>query len=151
MRHYTGALLQGKIGPLALRDTLQLFRSDLSVHGGDTVYYDAITDMLVPAHGWFFTNDADAIVIVSPHLYLGLRHSLAQAFGLDISPQHRLGPLVVWRLFEAAAGTHPRFDGPSIVVLLQWQLWHPYRVGQEIAQALPLMALGFAFNGDLLP
>lgn len=82
---------------------------------------------------------------------LGLRHTFSDAIdGFDGDggrAHHRLGPLFAWQFAQEPPGR--RFNQPTLFVLAQWWLQHPYRTGEEQSAALPLIGLGFAFNGDL--
>ena len=42
------------------------------------------------------------------------------------------------------------FNKPTVFVLLQWWLKHPYRTGVDVAQAIPFFAVGFSFNQDFV-
>jgi len=155
--------LQVRFGPLAVRDTLSLFRPDLGLRAGDPVYYDGTHDFLLPNRGWLMTNDADVLWLRAggvAGLVLGLRHTLVSAAyrsadfaagesPVDINgPMHRLGPLAAYTLHERGGGW---FNAPTIAVLTQWYLKHRYRAGQERSAIIPSVALAFGFFGDLLP
>src|SRR5690606_18953870 len=72
------ALLQGKVGPVALRAQLNVFRVDLGI--SEPYWYDPMPDMLVPAHGFYLTSDTDLLYVSKFGLYAGVRYSLAHAF-----------------------------------------------------------------------
>jgi hypothetical protein len=61
---------------------------------------------------------------------------------------HRLGPMFAYAIRNKVPGT--RFNQPTVFAVTQWWLRHPYRTGEEQPAAFPLIALGFAFNGDLV-
>ena len=76
---------------------------------------------------------------------------------------HRFGPVVAYNLRESG---HARFNAPTVFVAVQWWLQHRYRTGDRTAQeallgnravpqdftsgAMPYIAIGFSFRGDLL-
>jgi hypothetical protein len=146
-----GATVRAKVGPIAVRNTGQAVHMDLALDGG-THFYDQLSDRLVPDGGWVVLNDADVLYVAGP-LRLGARHSFTDT--LDGSgdttdaalANHRLGPLFAWQFSDKKPGA--RFNQPTFFAIAQWWLQHPYRTGAEQPQALPLIALGLSFNGDL--
>ena len=146
-----GGTLRAAVGPIAVRSTLTLMRFDLDLPDGDTRFYDQLTDRLAPDGGWMATNDADVLALVGP-ARIGLRHSYSNEFGsgnaVDSAlSNHRVGPLLAYQFHDKKPGT--RFNQPTAFLIAQWWVKHPYRAGQEQPQGLPLIAAGFAFNGDL--
>jgi hypothetical protein len=143
-----GATARAKVGPIAIRNTAQVVHMDLALNSG-THFYDQLSDRLVRDGGWFAINDAD-VLYVSGKLRLGARHTFTD--GLDggstegEQAQHRVGPLFAWQFDDKAPGA--RFNQPTLFVVTQWWAQHPYRTGNEQSQGLPLIAVGFAFNGD---
>lgn len=150
-----GATLRAKVGPVALRSTAQVSRIDLSLGDEEgAFFYDQYWDRLARDGGWAILDDTD-LLYVDGKLRLGLRHTWSDDLDApDVRPEdtpgalahHRLGPLFAWQFRDDPPGA--RFNQPTLFVLTQWWLQHPYRTGQEQAQALPLIAAGFAFNGD---
>lgn len=147
-----GGTLQAAVGPVAVRSTLSLTRFDLDLPEGDTYFYDQFYDRLAPNRGWMALNDADVLVLL-PKARIGLRHTFTDELGPNSGTDsgmatHRVGPLFAWQFHDRGPGA--RFDQPTFFALAQWWLQHPYRTGEEQPQGLPLIALGFAFRGDLL-
>lgn len=144
------AVLQGMIGPIAIRDTVRGLRMDADLHDGDSVFYDPVHDTLVRDGGWVVNNDVDVIGIIGP-AKIGVRWTYTDAL-LDAGPaaasMHRVGPLVAFTFLERPGSP---FDQPTVFVTAQWWLQHPYRTGLTERQAIPMVALGFAFHGDLIP
>jgi hypothetical protein len=75
----------------------------------------------------------------------------------------RIGPLIAYNFKESY---HARFNAPTVFVAVQWWLQHRYRTGDRTAaesllgnnsvvndftgSAIPYLAIGFSFRGDLL-
>lgn len=153
------AELRAKVGPVVVRSKLQGIYSHFALPHSNPVWYDPFYDLLTPAKGWTLLNDADVLVMLfDKRLILGVRHNLTHAFypdkaigpnGRDTAdtPTQRLGPLVAYRIFDDPGSAWNR---PTVVLLVNWYLQHPSRTGQDVNQAIPYMAIGFAFDGDLL-
>ncbi len=153
------AEVRAKLGPLVVRDRLNMMLSHFELESGHRVWYDPSFDLLTPDQGWSLTNDADLLLfLLNKRLIVGVRHNTSHAFypdgalgkgGVqDNTPLQRLGPLVAWRFFDEPGAIWNR---PTLVLLVNWYLEHPNRTGRDTSQALPYMAFGFAFSGDLLP
>ena len=123
-------------------------RMDVDLKNG-THFYDQLSDRLVLDGGWIVLNDADLLYVSGP-LRLGARHTFTDGLegGTDDGDlaQHRVGPLFAWQFNDKDPGA--RYNQPTLFVLTQWWAQHPYRAGNEQPQELPLIAVGFAFNGD---
>jgi hypothetical protein len=152
------AELRARLGPVILRNRFKAGYLEVDLKGDDTVYYDQFADVMLPGQGWFFTNDFDLLFQVNDHLILGMRHAFMtvaypdSAFPgdtreTDSVPTHRLGPLIAYTFFDKPGEA---FNRPTILLLANWYLDHRYRTGQTSSQALPYIALGFAFSGDLI-
>ncbi|MDB4968342.1 MAG: hypothetical protein JWN44_4031 [Myxococcales bacterium] len=165
-------LLQAKIGPIAIRNKLSLEYWYMSVHSGDTVFYDATLDTLVPANGWVLANDLDVLYINAKYRFVaGVRYSVVKPLfaqsdfragedrSKDDNDHQRIGPLLAYTFFD-----HPgfgRFNKPTVLLIANWYLDHRYRTGREDIALLPSLyargggipyiVLGFAFQSDLLP
>lgn len=145
-------LLQAKVGPIAVRTKATLFHNEYDVTEGDTVFYDPFTDIMLPASGWAFTNDLDALYL-RERLVAGLRYTTVQTFlpGVETAddpngPIHRIGPLVVYTVHEGSGA----LESIKVLGLFQWHLTHRYRAGQEVTRALPYLGVGAIFAGRLL-
>lgn len=148
-----GGTLQAKAGPIAIRSTAQASRFDIDIDD-DVVFYDQYWDRLAPNKGLMLLNDLD-VLYVRGDLRLGSRYTTTlnltdRVEGADGSlTHHRVGPLIAYQL-----GTKPHgsaFNRPTVFALAQWWVQHPYRTGEEQPAGLPLIAAGFAFDGDLIP
>ncbi|MFT5429880.1 MAG: hypothetical protein ACI9OJ_000553 [Myxococcota bacterium] len=154
------AELRGRVGPVVVRNKLVAMYGQMDMRAGDTVWYDPYFDILSPKEGWVLINDADVLVfLLNDKLIVGVRHNVThaifpdEAFGAngprDIAstPTQRLGPLIAYRFFDEPGAA---FNRPTAVLLVNWYLVHPHRTGADVSQAVPYVALGFAFSGDLL-
>ncbi|MBS2022023.1 MAG: hypothetical protein JST92_06405 [Deltaproteobacteria bacterium] len=155
-----GADVQFKVGPIAVRNAFQLARIRFPLPAGDRVFYDPYNDVVLGSPGTLLLNDLDVLYLSDHGLTVGLQWSWQDARltaaqfapGEDTtdpnSPTHRIGPLVAYKLF-----THPGqwLTSPTVFLLAQTWLKHRYRTGAETSQAVPFVALGIAFWGDLLP
>ena len=156
------ALLQAKVGPIAVRDNLVFYWANMRLRNGDRVWYDQFMDVAFPAKGWGLTNDADLIYLFPDSgLKLGVRHSMIHVFydeddflpGEPVtkrvnSPHHRVGPAILYTFYDVPS---QRFNKPTFVLLTQWFFQHRFRVGQDVHPAIPQITLAFTFQGDLLP
>jgi hypothetical protein len=149
------AVAVGKVGPIVIRDDLQVYAGDFRLREGDQLYYDQRTDLLVPNGGFQLTNDTDVLYMTDFGLIAGIRTSIAHAFvpddmlgpsGENPAPIVRVGPAASYTFFDDPGAS---FNKPAILVLTQWWLKHPWRTGQDVSQALPMIILGFRFEGEL--
>lgn len=144
--------IQAKAGPIAVRSVTQYTTLNLTLPGNDAYFYDQYWDRLAPNKRWMVLNDLDAL-FVKDDIRLGARYTFSHNLtGGDPTTDggmahHRLGPLFAWQVSDKPAGS--KFNQATVFVLAQFWLQHPYRTGEEQPQALPLIAAGFAFNGDL--
>jgi hypothetical protein len=152
-----GANLQFKIQSILLRSQARLIRADMN--STDGIYYDQFYDIGMPNRGWTLTNDLDVLWQgLSNRLVAGARYTASFPFytSANVRPgeelpdnsTHRVGPFVGYT-FKSEDGA--RFNTPTLFVLVQWFLKHPYRTGQDTPRGLPLIGLGFQFTGDFLP
>ncbi|HET6583771.1 MAG TPA: hypothetical protein VFG69_09990 [Nannocystaceae bacterium] len=178
--HYLtfSALLQGKVGRVAVRDNVKFYWADMGLARDpitkrqDTVYYDQTLDILHPDRGWVVTNDADVIYLFDFGLRLGARYTLTHAFYRDSmylagestknpnSPTHRVGPAILysppkWHI-KAAKRTkvsRKRWYNPTAFLLVQWWAQHRWRTDadRDVSAAVPYVVLGFSFEGDFFP
>ncbi len=152
---YVAALLQAKVGPVAVRNNLRFSKFNVDLPDGDTVYYEQTWDILVPGDGWIFTNDADVLFLTDFGLVAGVRYNVTNALYDDFpnsednenGPIHRLGPLISYGVYSNPGGS---VDSFSVFTLVNWHLSHRYRTGEKVSQAVPYFALGIKTTGDLL-
>lgn len=144
-------LLQGKFGPAALRNKTSATYWNLDLNPGERTFYDQYLDLLHADEGWSIVNDLDVMYLSDFGFIFGARYTVAKAFHEpDVGPGaqavHRVGPLVAYRFHE---DEYSSFSQPTLILLTQWFVEHPYRTGQRVTQALPYIALAFSFNADL--
>ncbi len=153
------ALLQAKVGSIAVRSNIRSVTYDVDLRGGNQkAFYDATTDTLAPTQGTILNVDTDLLYVSGGPLTAGLRHTYVNSFFDDSdfaegepttnpnTPIHRLGILMAYKL-NNTKGT--LYNEPTIILISQWHLKHRYRAGQEFPQAAPFTVIGFSFNGDL--
>jgi hypothetical protein len=143
-------LLQLKAGPVALRSNARLFNFNLNVRNSEPVFYEPVLDVALPNGGWGLTNDTDLLFVGIPRFAIGARYSGSGGFFRptdgDLShpnarPQHRVGPFLAYTFSEDDRNL---INTPTLVLLSQWFLQHPYRTATP---ALPWLAVGFQFRG----
>ena len=143
-----------RFGPIVVRDTFKVTRADVVLHPGDTVFYEQLTDLLTPNRRLTLTNDLD-VLWQTPltGFFAGVRYAAGAPLygpdnGLGDTATHRLGPIFAWRIFDHDGA---RFNQPTVAMVINWYLKHPYRTGQETPTAIPYFALAFQTSGDFLP
>lgn len=156
-----GGLFQAQVGPIATRIQYEAIRISLDLRNDDRVFYDGYIDLPFPNDGWGSRLDADLIWLHKSGFKLGVRYTTNQAFYRDhhfragedrgdptIAANHRVGPAFLYTFFE---GKNPRgvTQDPTLALLVQWWLQHPYRAGQRQHQAYPYMLLAFLQHGDI--
>jgi hypothetical protein len=152
---YLRALLQAKVGPVAIRNTLRFNRFNVDLPEGDTVYYEQTWDILVPGNGWMFTNDAELLYLTNFGLVAGIRYNVTNAFYDEFpnsdenenGPIHRVGPLISYALMNDPGSS---FETLSLFTLINWHVTHRYRAGQLVNQAIPYFAIGVKMTGQIL-
>jgi len=151
-----GAIAQIKLGPVAIRNNLRVIRGDYDLRGGDSYYYDPIYDTLSEDGGWMLTDDLDLLYQHQTTWTAGIRYTITAPFysgdvsgtpADDNGPFDRLGFVVAYTHFQEYK---QRFNGPTVLLLMQWYLRHRWRTGEDVSQALPQIVLGFDFRGDLM-
>ena len=153
------ALLQAKVGPVAVRSSTRLIRTDANLIAGDRTYYHTLYDIMAPAHGWLVANDSDALFVGRKRLAIGARYSMVHALYDDDdfaqgkprstsnTPIHRLGPFAAYTFYD---DPNAAINTPTLVVLSQWWLKHRYRTGADVSQAMPFVVVAFSMTSDLL-
>jgi hypothetical protein len=152
--------LQVKLGPFALRDKFAAEYWRMNLHAGDTVFYDATLDTLVPGNGWVIANDLDALYVTKFGLTAGARYTVVHPFyrpsfylpgedsTINQNGHQRLGALIAYTFYDRGFTS---FNKPSLLVICSWYLQHHYRAGgSDNAQSIPYVVVGFAFQSDLL-
>ena len=153
-----GATLQAKVGDFAVRTITRLNYFRASTHNGDPVFYDPRADLLTPARGWTLEEDAVATWSASKRLILGLdlvyEHALYPSSVFqpgeprdNPNSQLRLGPLAVFSPYSHKPGA--LFDAPAFFLLVSYYLEHRWRSGDRVSAAVPYLAAGMSFAGDL--
>ena len=162
-----GSDFQIKVGPIALRNFLQVSWADHDLRAGDRVFYDVVYDLLAPDGGWVLNGDLDLLYIGAlsdgAAIIAGTRWTFARSFLSDVHSMsgensvassdmmtHRLGPLVAYRFFTKPEGTS-QFNKPTVIVVANWWLRHRYRTGDDVSQSIPYFVVAFSFMSDLLP
>jgi hypothetical protein len=159
--------LQGKIGPIVVRDRLTYEYFSMNLRPGDTTYYEPALDTLAPGKGTVISNDLDVFFLHDlpsggffshGRIAAGARYTLFEPMfdqrdfrpGDDRTREHnevhRIGPLVAFSLFDDGA---TKFHEPTIVALVQWYAAHRNRTGRDERQAVPYIVLAFIFQSDL--
>ena len=152
------ALLQLKVGPIAVRSNLRAFYYTMRLRAGDRVWYDSILDVMSPNHGWVLTKDTDLLYVTNFGLAAGVRYTMTHSFfGAEHyepgetpqpvlnSPTHRLGPFIAYTFFDR--GERAAVNAPTLVLIVQWYMRHRYRAGQVSSAGLPQLALAFTVKG----
>ncbi|MBL8946176.1 MAG: hypothetical protein JNK45_23630 [Myxococcales bacterium] len=154
------AMLQFKYKRVALRTATRGHWSRMRLRDGDRVYYDAALDLLVPNDGWSIINETDLLYMFDRGLRLVVRHSVSHAFyrrrdflpaepvSQPNGPTSRLGPAVTYTFFDRPGA---RFNRPTVFLLSQWWLRHRFRTGEQSSAGIPYLAVGFSFEGDIVP
>jgi hypothetical protein len=157
-----GADFVVKLGPIAVRDFARLTTARLNLRGLDIAYYDLQDDVLAPNGGVAFFNDTDVLYVSDFGLTAGVRFNVSHPFydvshyGGDVDaarenlngPMTRVGPVIAYTFFSEDGAM---FNNPTVLLIANWWLTHRFRTGADSPQAFPYIAVGFAFNGDLLP
>jgi len=145
-------LVQAKLGPVAVRNTFVGRHFNIRSDDAQVAFYDQTTDLLAPTLGWVWTDDVDLLALLPRGLTAGARWTTAQALhgttGQASETISRVGPLVALTFFQRPGAA---FNVPTVLLISQWNVKHPYRAGEVSSAALPTLTLGFAFSGDLIP
>lgn len=148
-----------KVGPVVLRNTLNLFHSDMRLKNGQRLYYNPRVDAMVPNQGWHLTNDTDLVWLFRFGLVAGLRTSVVHAFFDDEhyragestenpnTPIVRMGPILAYVFYDRPES---RFNKPTVLLIANWHISHRWRTGEDISQAVPYVVLGFKCSGELM-
>ena len=150
--------LRGKVGPVVARSKAAWIHTAMDLLDEDRFWYEGINDVFMPANGWGLHVDTDLLWMDGSPWVAGVRHTVDTVF-VDAETQegtsnperleanHRVGPFFAFTWFDRPGEA---FNKPTIAVIVNWHLTHPYRAGQHSAQSLPYALIAFAFQGDLL-
>jgi hypothetical protein len=144
-----GALLQAKVGPVAVRNQLTFIYAALELERGDRYFYEIEWDLLAENRSFVLMNNTDVLYLADFGLIAGVRYSLSHTFYSERNPNtpvHKIGPILGWTFKEEIE----RFDKPTVLLMALWYLKHRYRTGRDVSQGLPCIVLAFAFRGDLM-
>ena len=77
----------------------------------------------------------------SAHGRPGIRRRSDEGHGQpELEANHRIGPFFAYAWFDRPG---EGFNKPTVAVIVNWHLTHPYRAGQHSAQGLRLIAFAF--------
>jgi hypothetical protein len=156
---YSEMVFQMRVKKVGFRNTINLTYYDLELHPGDSVMYSASLDMLVPNFGFSLSNNTECLYASESGLSMGLNLSIAHAWYTSdhllpgvtadevFTPIIRGGPIFVFRWFEDQTYG---FGKPIILVIINWWVRHPYRMGVDVNPWLPYILVGLQFEGSLL-
>ncbi|MBM4357851.1 MAG: hypothetical protein FJ096_07050 [Deltaproteobacteria bacterium] len=148
--------LLGKVGPMVLRSDTSFYYTDVELRPGELTYYTPRYDLLMPNRGFAMTSDNDVLYFSEFGLVAGVRTSVGNAFydaamlrGLEDmnGPTVRVGPLVAYTFYDRPGTV---FNKPTVFFNAGFWLAHRFRTGEDVSQAMPMIAAGFRFEGDLL-
>jgi len=151
--------VMGKVGPIVLRNDLNLFYSNLRLENGQKLNYNARIDAMVASNGWALTNDTDLVWLTKFGLVAGVRTSVVHAYYDDEHyrsgqstdnpnmPSVRVGPILAYVFYDRPGA---RFNKPTALLIANWYITHRYRTGADVSQAVPYLVLGFKCSGELL-
>ncbi len=155
-----GGILQGKVGPIAIRSNTRVHYYRMDTRDDDPLWFDIFDDILSPSRGFTFVQNND-VLFVRGRLVAGIRHTWSRSLLGDLADTpavkaldtprdstHRVGPFIAYRLNDQDPYVTSMFRRPTLVVLTQWWVQHPYRTGQDVSQAFPWTVVAFAFGGQ---
>ncbi|WNG45146.1 hypothetical protein F0U60_14290 [Archangium minus] len=150
--------LQARVGRVAVQSVTSLDYRELSLRDGDSVWYEAGPDSLVPARGWTLTENITLSYLAGPlRLGTALRYFLplyapehlraGEQASVGLNSNLRLGLLATYDLPEDGGSL---IHKPRVSLRAQWYLIHRYRTGAEVSQAMPSVGLSFSFQQDFV-
>jgi hypothetical protein len=152
------AQLLGKLGPIVVRNDLNVYSTYLDTRDGERLFYDQRLDLLRSTGAFSLTNDSDVLLMTDFGFIAGARFNVSHHFYRDSDflpgeaiedpngPIMRLGPVLAYRFFDEPGEA---FNQPTILAIVNWHLKHRWRTGLDTHQALPYIALAFSFSGEL--
>ena len=150
--------LQARLGRVALQNVVTVDYFSMRLRGGDTLWYDAGPDTLLPGRGFMLTEEVN-LVYLADKLTLGatFRYLLPFYDSGNFQPGEdaraadnnnvRLGALAAYTFRD---GGYSSFNHPTVFATAAWHMHHRYRSGLVSSQALPFIAVGFAFQQDFV-
>jgi hypothetical protein len=112
--------------PIGLQNVTTLQWGRLNARPGDTVYYDAGSDLLLPVQGLTLNNQLSAVYLAGPWV-AGALYEFAAPLALGPSYQvHRAGPLLAYTFFERAGAW---INKPTVFATSLFGFKHPSRTG----------------------
>lgn len=141
------ARLQAKYKWIAARYIVTGRRHFMHMDADQIVWFNANLDLLAPTRGWTLNQNADLLFEVAKGRFLAARYTQTAGY---VSSEHessmlrRLGPAAVW-VRKTQDRTH------TFLLMLQWNLQHPYRNGDIQSKAMPMILAGWIFQGRALP
>lgn len=140
---YAEPVLQAKVGPVAIRNALNVSYRSASLTPGHVAYYEPGLDLRLPREGVLVQNTA-LVLYLGGKFVAGLRYDLQTPLALPGNDVHRAGVLMAWTFWD---------NGPSmwnkgtLVTMVHWALKHPAARERGL---LPTAVIGFSTESDLL-
>ncbi len=150
------AVLQLHFDWFFARNVTRFVLPNIALRSGDQVYFDQSQDLLVANRSWYWVNDTEVGARLFDRFTLAARFSMNLPCSLpagDVVPGEAAPTVCTMRLGPAFAysfRTREVPSAPALFVTFQWWLRHPYRTGEVVSQAIPLVLAGFTMSGDLL-
>lgn len=138
------ARLQAKYKRIAARYMVAGRRHFMRVYPDEMVWFNANLDLLTPTRGWTLNQDADLLFEVDKGRFLAVRYTqTAGYFSGEHKPSmlRRLGPAGVW---VRKTQRHTQ----TFLLMLQWNIRHPYRNGDIQSVAMPMILAGWVLKSN---
>lgn len=160
------ALIQARVKKLVFRSSTNANYNMMNMRGDDKLFYAIRQDVLVANNAWMLYNDTDLLwmqPLNGPRhatILAGARASFIMPFYPDSvygpgdiqdnpnGPIVRVGPELGY-IFYDRPERNPRFNRPTLLLVPQWNVVHPWRTGRDVAAAIPTTVLAFVFTGQL--
>lgn len=145
-------LLQAKVGPIAARSTFGAVMNDVRTNDDDLYWFDTTHDVLSLKRGWILKNDLDVLYVNDIGFAVGARwmwvDPILRTKDVADMATHRVGLMGAFQFFDNPGTT---FNAPTLVAMVLWHAQHRYRMGQDVHQGIPYVAVALLFDGDLIP
>ena len=138
---------QVALAGVALRNTTSLRYHWMRLKEDHRFFYYPLVDLMAENQGFSFQNNTEMVWMGTEGWLLGLRYSRVEMlYSADegrpagYGKSQQIGPLVAMQLpksWSGAADWH-------LLVMSQWWLQHPNKMGLDAPQWLPAFAIGFA-------